>query len=296
MNAETHESRQDVVEGIKTFFVTPDLAIMPEDFLPSFFLKGFEAYYLLDDPYLDIPSKIDVLFALFPELILFFNIDRSVPGIEWPLYIAALKKRHGERAMIGVLHNSRKDERETKALEVTYLYKIGIFCGCIPLVTRRTQNLTLLMGVLAANQANGRRKYLRTICTASCSVNLERYGKRFTGAVKDVSINHFSCVFYLTDPEIHIYEGCSTIQLNLAGVICSVDAVVCKKRIVEGSLLYVFIFRNARERAGLSPETIPKINGFIHSQYSKSVMSLVHEGFSQRIGRKRSLSFPNTGR
>jgi len=291
MTSETSESRKEAVEGIKTFFVTPDLATMPEDFLPSFFLKGFEAYYLLDDPYLDIPSKIEVLFALFPELILFFNIERNVSGIDWPLYIAALKKRHGDRAMIGVLHSSRKDERETKVLEMTYLYQIGIFCGCIPMGTRRSQNLTLLTGVLAANQANGRRKYLRAICPSSCSVNLERNGKRYSGAVKDVSINHFSCVFHLTDPEIHIYEGCSTIQLNLAGVICSVDAVVCKKRIVEGSLLYVFIFRNARERAGLSPETIPKINGFIHSQYSKSVLSLVQEGFNLKMGKKRALSF-----
>jgi hypothetical protein len=288
MAAETRESKKDIVEGIKTFFITPDLACMPEDFLPNFFLKGFEAYYLMDDPYLDMPSKIEVLFSLFPELILFFNIDRKLHGIYWPEYIEALKRRHGARAMIGVIHSQKKDENETKALEMTYLYDIGIFCGCIPMGYRKTQNLILLMGVLRANQANGRRKYLRNICSGACCLNIEQGGARFAGSVKDVSISHFSCVFEPVDPDVKIYEKCESIQLNLAGIICSVDAVVCTKRIVEGSLLYVFVFEDSRGRCGLDPDTLSKVNAFIHARYSKNVMGLVKDGFDSKIRKRRA--------
>ncbi len=35
--------QKEAIEGIKTFFVVPDLSAMPEDFLSNFFLKGFEA-------------------------------------------------------------------------------------------------------------------------------------------------------------------------------------------------------------------------------------------------------------
>jgi hypothetical protein len=282
------ESKKDIVDGIKTFFITPDLSCMPEDFLPSFFLKGFEAYYLLDDPYLDMPSKVEVLFSLFPDLILFFNIDRKLSGIDWPIFIASLKKRYRDRAMIGVLHSQRKDESEKKALEVTYLYDIGIYCGCIPVGERRASNLMLLMGVLTANQANGRRKYLRTICTAACSLNLEREGQRYAATVKDVSVSHISCVFDLINPDIPIYEKCRSIQLNLAGTICAVDAVVCKKRIVEGSLLYVFVFCTNRDRSGLEPDMLGKVNGFIHAQYARRVMGLVKEGFDLKIRKRRA--------
>jgi hypothetical protein len=288
MSTEKIIIRDEIISGIKTFFITPELSCMPEDFLPNFFLKGFETYYLMDDPYLDIASKIEVLFSIFPELLLFFNIDRRLSGIVWPEFIRGLKEKYADRAMIGVLHNRKPKTPEREQLERTYLYDIGIVGGCIPVGYRKAENLILLTGVLTANQANGRRKFLRAICSASCGFNLDRERRHLSGTIKDVSISHFSCVFDGPDPNIPMYEKCANIQLNLSGTICTVNGVVCAKRVVDGTLLYVFVFRNSLDHDGLDAEMLSKVNGFIHATFGKNVMGLVNEGFDVRIKKRRA--------
>lgn len=278
------------MEGTKTFFITPELSIMPEDFLPNFFLRGFEGYYLMDDPYLDIQSKVDVLFSLFPELILFFNIERRLHGIDWPYFINGLKEKYGSRATIGVIHNRDTDEAEKRRLERMYLYDIGISGGCILIGYRKAYNLMLLISVLAANQANGRRKNLRSICPPSCSFNFTKAGRRYAGTVNDVSISHFSCVFEGPEPDLLEYEKCRDIQLNLSGIICTVDAVMLMRRTIADSSLHVFTFRNSKDLDGLDPDVLAKMNGFIQTQYLRNVMGLVKSGFDERIRGRRQIA------
>ena len=84
---------KESVQGVKTFFVVPDLSLFPEEFLKSFFLKGYETYFLHDDPYCPLETKIHTLFSVFPQVILFFNIDRPVQGIDWPVFIDRLQEQ-----------------------------------------------------------------------------------------------------------------------------------------------------------------------------------------------------------
>jgi hypothetical protein len=49
----------------------------------------------------------------------------------------------------------------------------------------------------------------------------------------------------------------------------------------------VFVFRNSKDRCGLDPDTLGKVNSYIHSRYSKNVMGLVREGFEARIRKRR---------
>jgi hypothetical protein len=279
--------KREVIEGIKTFFVVPDLSVMPEDFLPNFFLKGFEAYYLMDDQYLDIPSKVRILLSLFPELILFFNTDRKLANVDWPSFVRAIKDEFDDKARMGVLYGKHIGEETRHGIEKTYLYDIGITCGCIPIEFRKAGNLSLLLGVLTANQANGRRKYLRAICGETSEFNYIRDGERLEGRVLDISISHFSCAFSGPDPELSMYERATAIQLRLGGIICTVDAVLFTKRVYGESSVYVFVFKVYRGKEGLAPEMLAKINGFIHDRFDRGVSALVQEAFEAEMAKRR---------
>jgi hypothetical protein len=74
-------AKRESTDGVKIFFVVPELSTFPEEFLKSFFLMGYEPYFLDDDPYCPLEAKIHAPFTLFTQLILFFNIDRPIRGI-----------------------------------------------------------------------------------------------------------------------------------------------------------------------------------------------------------------------
>jgi hypothetical protein len=173
-------------------------------------------------------------------------------------------------------------------MEKAYLYDIGINCGCIPIEYRKSSNLVLLMGVLTANQANGRRKYLRAICGETCELNFMRERVKLQGRILDVSISHFSCEFYGSYPEIKMYEKATDIQLKLAGIICTVDAVLFTKRVVAETVIHVFVFRNTRGQDGLDPDMLSKVNGFIRERFERGVTSIVRKGFAEEIAKKRA--------
>lgn len=279
--------KKELYQGVKTFFVAPDLSLMPEGFLPHFFLHGFEAYYLMDDQYLDMETKVRVLFSLFSDFLLFFNIDRRLGKIEWPKAIGAIKRDNGERAKIGVLYSGYIEESTRRSIEKTYLYDIGICCGCIPLAYKKQKNLALLQSVLVANEANGRRKSLRAICGSTCAFNLVIRGIKYVGEIRDISVSHFSCAFDGPDPELAMYEKARGFQLNLSGIICAVDGVVFTKRMIAGSMLYVFVFRNSRDREGLDAEMLAKINGFIHKHFEKGVFEVTNKAFEEARAAKK---------
>ncbi|HUI70859.1 MAG TPA: hypothetical protein VL354_10105 [Spirochaetia bacterium] len=272
--------RKAIFEGIKTFVVLPDLSRMPEDFLSHFFLEGYEVYYILDDPHLDLYARTRVLLTLFPQTMLFFNIERKAE-MPWPELIRRIKEEQGARARIGVLYGSQTDAQTRRELQRTYLYDIGIDCGCIPLEYRKPENLARLTSVLAANQAKGRRKFLRAVCDSTCTVSLVHSGIRHEGKIRDISISHFSCVFAEGGPKLELKEKLQRVQLRLSGMVCAVEAIVRAKREVSGELLYIFAFCEARSFEGLSPEIRTKINDFIHTHFRKRVGDMVRAGVAE---------------
>jgi hypothetical protein len=279
--------RKEFIEGRKTFFVVPDLSLMPEEFLPSFFAKGFEVYYIMDDQHLDIASKVRVIFSLFNDVILFFNTDRKLSSLEWPLFVRNLRSERGANAKLGVLCGKHVGEERIRAMERTYLYDIGIIGGCIPLEYHKAKNLAILNGVLAANDAKGRRSSLRAICGETCSLNFLLNGRLYRGLVRDVSISHFSCEFDGPDPGLKMYEKVDNIQIKLGGIICTVNGVLFTKREADGAMLHVFVFRDSRNRDGLDAEMFSKVNGYIHDHFEQNVRSIIRKGFEAELAKLR---------
>ncbi len=288
------ENTNETIVGVKTFFVVPELSTFPEEFLKSFFLRGYETYILDDDPYCPLETKIEVLFAVFPQLILFFNIDRPIKGIDWPVFIAGLQRRYGERAMIGVMYQKRNNLEEVRKLERLYLYTIGIVCGCIPMEYQKAKNLYLFMNVLAANQASGQRKYLRAICDDTYKANMDYKGESRRCTLRDLSLSHFSCVFMSPVPDINVNERIKGIQMNLRGIILKVDGVLCLKRVLKTDMINVFVFRAEDGKEGLNQEHLRKINELVFHNLNGKIQELLRKEFDavrgQALKKRRELT------
>ncbi|HHU37181.1 MAG TPA: hypothetical protein GXZ47_08130 [Treponema sp.] len=277
-----NDEYRDATQGMKIFFVVPDLTIFSEEFSKSFFLKGYETYFIHDDPYCSLEKKIHTLFSIFPQVILFFNVDRQINGIDWPSFIGTLQKEYGERAMIGVMYQKRNSQEETKKIEWLYLYTIGIICGCIPMEYNKAKNLYRFVNVLSANQANGQRRFLRTICGESCKANISFQGKDYRCVLRDISISHFSCVFNGETADIPLHEKIKNIQMNLHGILINVDAVICLKRVLNGELVNVFVFRTSEDREGLNPDHLIKVNEIIHSSLTTQITGILKNAFLEK--------------
>lgn len=273
--------KTETIQGIKTFFVVPELSLFPEEFLKSFFLKGYEAYFLDDDPYCPLEAKIHAMFALFPQVILFFNIDRPIRGIDWPVFISGLQREYGERAMIGVMYHKLNDPEETRRLERLYLYDIGIICGCVAVEYQKARNLYLFLNVLAANQANGQRKYLRAICDKAYKATIPLDRGILSCSLRDISVSHFSCTFPDGDPGIPLHEKIVNIQMNLRGVLIKVNGVLCLKRLLGEDLIHVFVFRTADDREGLDLDHLSKINELVFNSLNEKVTDLLRVEFME---------------
>ncbi len=276
--------KNDLRLGVKTFFVVPDLSLFPEENLKSFFLKGYETYFLDDDPYCPLFAKISLLAESFPELILFFNIDRQIQGIDWPSFIGAMQRAYGNHVTIGVAFQKRSNPEETRKLERLYLFDIGIVGGCIPLEFQKSKNTALLQNVLMANQANGLRKQLRAICSDSHKISFQIAGETFRGTVRDISISHFSCVFPIA-PAIPLNTKVANIQMNLRGVLCNVDSMLCLKRMIDGNNVHVFIFLTAQGKNGLNPDQLERINLIVYNSITQTMASFLRTLFMN--GRER---------
>jgi hypothetical protein len=88
-----------------------------------------ESYYVMDDKHLDLESKVRVIRRLFGEVILFFNVERRINGVDWPSFVRRLVVEHGDRIRVGVLCHRHVGEDAIAELERKYLYEIGICCG-----------------------------------------------------------------------------------------------------------------------------------------------------------------------
>lgn len=286
------ESTKNIIEGRKTFFIVPDTALFPENYLEDYLAHGYETYIINDDRYCPLKVKIDIIIHTFTDSILFFYIDTVVEGIEWHTYIRDLQNRYGEKVLIGVLYAKRPNEDQKKRLEKYYLFDVGIQGGCISLEFQRTKNFALINKVMFANQASGRRKNVRAICDNNSKVNFMGKNGLIKGIVLDVSLSHFSCTFD-TPLDIKLYEKVKHIMINVNGFHFSTDAILLMQRPMNHVTLYVFVFANANGQQGLEPDIQSRLLQKIYQIVNDRVKSLMWEKFDAA---RKALNNPAHGR
>lgn len=252
-------SVNDIVTGRKTFFILPDTSLMPESYLEDYFAIGYECYYVPFDKRVNIQKKVKVITSLFKDLIIFFNIDYNLnlPDFNWDDFIYDYIHENDNAASVGIMYTKRQTKLEKQVLERKYLYEMGIRCGCIQLEYQKAQNFELIGKILFANQAQGRRKTIRALCSSACTYTYEYgpYKDSVTGTLQDISLSHFTILVSGEGLEIKLYEKIPDIHFNIRGFLFRSDAVLVMERPVNGDMLYVFAFVNSAGQNGLDDRT-----------------------------------------
>ncbi|MBQ3671178.1 MAG: hypothetical protein II921_06830 [Treponema sp.] len=287
------DSIKYVLEGRKTFFIVPDVSLLPEAYLEDYMNRGYEAYIVNDDKYCPLRTKVDIIIETFKDSILFFYVDSVVEGIEWRKYILELQRKYGDSILIGVLHSPCETEEERIEMEKFYVFDVGIQCGCITLEYQKNKNYPLIDRVLYATQACGRRKSVRAICDSASRVtftlndanalkNADRFVKNmmFKGKILDVSISHFSCTF---DRMLDLKIGAKIpdVLVNINGMHFTSDTILLMQREIPSGMLFVFGFLDKNGKKGLDPDNESRLLEKIYVMVSDRVKALMWEKFDE---------------
>lgn len=280
-------SVNDIVTGRKTFFILPDTSLMPESYLEDYFALGYECYYVPYDKRVDIKRKIRAITSLFKDLIIFFNIDYNIQNFNWEEYIADYIGEYKNSASVGILYTKRQTKDEKIRLERKFLFEMGIRCGCVQLEYQKVQNFELIGKILYANQAQGRRKTIRALCSSACTYTYTYgpYKDVITGVLQDISLSHFTILVSGTGLPIKLYEKIADVHFNIRGFLFRSDAVLVMERPVNGDMLYVFAFVTSSGSNGLDERTrsllIPALYKLL-SVNCNAVLDQMYEKFTEK--------------
>lgn len=276
----------EIVKSRKTFFITPDKDLISEYFLEDYLAKDYECYFVEEDLNQSIQTKIQVILSIFPDAIIFFNIDRHIAGIDWFPYIQNLCSEH-PGVCFGVMYAKRKTLAEKAAIEHKYLYNIGLAGGCIQLEYQKNINFVLIERVLFANQAMGRRKNVRAVCTKNCQFTfLNSRQENVTFPLNDISVSHFSIT--LTDLQaanlkLKEYEKIQNLCFTIKGMRFVSDAILYMKRPTPEGNLFVFAFVSDTGKIGLDSFKKKQIVQKMYEIMTETCTALIETSIPQHL-------------
>jgi hypothetical protein len=285
-----HSLVQEIIKGRKTFFIAPDRTLFPQSYLEEYLTLGYECYFIDTDIFLPMKEKVDIILSVFKDSILFFNIDAPIQGASWIEIIHDMQVKYPS-ALFGVLYAKRHSQTERQSLEHQYLYTMGIQCGCIQLEYQKRENFQIIEQVLYANQAMGRRKYVRALCSSSClfSFTLDKQGT-IQDKLTDISISHFS--FVVPDGRLQLadYEKVSDIVFTIHGLRFRSDAVLYMTRPVENGILFVFAFQSKSGQSGLDPVNKQLITPKLYELMIDNCMDLLNRLFTTASRKREAIT------
>ena len=235
------------LKGRQVVFVRPHSVVQNE--LLAELIRNEYAVAVLNDH-----TRVRDLFRTYPDCIAFLNIDEGYSEPEW----TALVKEVGDGAFaqvrLGILSYNSDPELSRK-----YLLELMVPCGFIKLSLDLAESTKTVLRVLDANEAKGRRQFIRVLCAkGSASLNVVLEGRSVTGTVIDLSSVGMACRFE-DDPDLVARTLVKGIQLRLKGVLCQVSAVVMGSRAgEEGRTVYIVLFDPKTQE-----ETRERIRGFL---------------------------------
>jgi hypothetical protein len=225
--------------------------------LISVILKNeYEVYFLND------PSKAIRIFKRFGNSICFINIEGGLDETEWTEYITGLKGNPEIKGLqIGILSYNNDPELMQK-----YLMDIGVECGFIQLKLGIKKSTEIILKVLEANEAKGRRKFVRANCEKDLRVvmNFNYKESSYQGQILDISSVGMACSLP-TEIPIDNKSMLNKIQLNLRGSLVQLDGIILSRRHDSNKIL-VIVF-NPR----LKNKELEKVHIFIHKTLQKLI-------------------------
>jgi hypothetical protein len=138
------------VFGKKVFFLYPPAVL--SEVVEGLANLEFEVYLVRDH------VKLKKAIPSFPDAILFANLDEGLKDGEWRAYIRSIMEEAPEVGVGLITLNDNSSLREY------YLMTAQVRCGFVILNIGAARTSEILAKTLEANEARGRRKFVRALC------------------------------------------------------------------------------------------------------------------------------------
>lgn len=215
--------------GKKVFFLYPPPVL--SEVVEELATQEFEVYLTRDH------KKLRNYLGSAPDSIVFINLDDGLNEAGWLDYIEDLRKNAPAVGIGIVTLNDNAELREQ------YLMNLQIQCGFVILKIGTAKTAEILAKTLEANEARGRRKFVRAACapgSAQCALDFE--GTMLHADLSDLSSSGMAICF---DHDVSLRVGTvlRDISLTIKGQRFLASGVVVAKRDCEGGAsCYVVMF------------------------------------------------------
>lgn len=221
----------NTLESKKIFFVKPN-SVIQKELIAVLIQKEYEAYLVPDI------ERAKVLFEQFPDCLAFLNIDEGPSENEWETFVIEVQRDPRFRGVkLGILTYNSDPELAKK-----YLLEHQLPCGFIKLSLGLAESTQIVLQVLRANEALGRRKYLRVKCAENTKLNFKSPTGTVEGQILDLSVVGMTCTLNPDKawPQNAVIEQ---IQLQLKGSLCLLTGIIFgSRRWAGGGRLYIVLF------------------------------------------------------
>ena len=220
------------IQGKKIFFLYPS-AFVQNTIIEPLVQQEFEIYLVKDE------LKLQGILRKYPDSIVFACIDEVLSPDEWETWIRQVMGiKAAKDVKLGVLSNTNDDHSRE-----LYLDTLKVPCGFIPVKLDKDKAIKTLLDTLAAVEAKGRRKYVRTNTRGDTltTINLPIGDNYITGEIWDISVVGLSCTFP-NETKLEKNAVFHNIQIKLHSMLLKVEGIVFGSRIEESETVYVILF------------------------------------------------------
>ena len=202
--------------GKKVFFLHP--APVLREVATALASKEFEVYLVQDH------QKLKKALPRYPDSIVFINLDAGLEERDWETYVKSIKTSL-PTVGIGVLTLN-----DVPSLREKYLMELQVPCGFVIMKIGAAKATEILVKTLEANEARGRRKFVRAHCPpGSGKINLDVSGMTIDAELADISSSGMS-IALATSEEFAVGTVLKSVSLSVKGIRLIVSGIVVAKR------------------------------------------------------------------
>jgi hypothetical protein len=217
----------------KVFFLYPHAVI--RELYREIVLHGYDAYLI------DGHAIISHFLGAYTNSILYINIDKALKDEEWLVFTAHIRNNPAtSRTDIGIMTDARLKK---KYLSRKYLVDIGVSCGFISLIPNPDKLLEVINKILEANEARGRRQYVRARCLKGDVCNFTFESNTVHAQLLDISLAGILCRLNEDASPLAAGTFLDDIQLKLQGALSITSGTIYGLRLEpEGERQYLILF------------------------------------------------------
>jgi hypothetical protein len=202
--------------GKKIFFLYPPPVLT--EVVDQLARQEFEVYLVREH------ERLRKAISTFPDAIVFVNLDDGLDEAGWLAYVQSLRR---DCPQVGVGVITLNDDAE---LRQRYLMDLQVQCGFVVLKIGTAKTAEILTKTLEANEARGRRKFVRALCppgSSQCAIDVD--GSTLRAEISDLSSAGLALKFE-GDASFKVGTVLREMALNIKGQRLTASGVVVAKR------------------------------------------------------------------